>query len=132
MTAWYHRLPDRFAAEVSMLRATTNAVVQWDGTTLVADEDIVVGEYHFGIQIAFPDDYPNEPPVFWLRYPAIPPMAEVHLYREGSICLLGPDEWSPRMTAAGLRARAVTWAHCLVDYLTTGRFVQPTRRQSRR
>jgi hypothetical protein len=83
------------------------------------------------LRCMFPDDFPNSPVQFTLRYPEVPPCAELHQYKNGALCLLEPDEWSPRLTALGLRARAVAWCFCLVHYMQTGRFEQPTRGRSR-
>lgn len=131
MTAWYCRLPQRLKAELSLLRATSKAIARLDGETLVADEDIAIGEYRFGYRIVFPDDFPHSPPAVRLRYPALPNIQELHIFRDGALCLLGPDEWSPRLTAASLRSRAVLWCHCIVAFLSSGEFVQPTRAKAR-
>jgi hypothetical protein len=131
MTPWYRRFPQRLEAELSLLRATSKAVVRLDGETLVADEEIVIGRYRFGYRIVFPPDFPYSPPAFRLGYPKLPHIQDLHIFSDGSLCLLGVDEWAPTLTAAALRARAVLWCNCIVAYLSSGTFIQPTRPKTR-
>jgi len=114
-----------------LLRVTTKAVPRLSGDGLVADEDVTVGRYLFQYRIEFPADYPCSPPTFRLLQPQLPRTEKLHIFSDGSLCLLGVDEWSPLLTAAALRARAVLWCNCIVAYLSSGTFIQPTRPKTR-
>jgi len=132
MDGWCQRMPQRFATEVSLWRAGTNAELCWRGGRLCADEEIRIGRLTFGFRTTYPELFPNRAPVVTLQYPSLPPSVAIHLLSGSQLCLLGVDEWSPRLTGLALRDRAVLWAHALCAFLATGVFQQPTPPRVRR
>ena len=62
---------------------------------------------HYGIRIAVPDGYPYSIPSITVE-PA-PDSDCRHVYRDGSICVMKPEQWSKTYSLALLVAKTALW-----------------------
>ena len=118
---WVSERPALFRAEQELTQRFTNGRIARDGQVIVFEEEVQVSGITFSYQIRYAADHPYSAPSVYLRWPELPKTAEVHRFRDGSLCLHGPEEWHPSHTAAlWLRNRVVAWIAALLSFSRTG------------
>ena len=128
---WYLREPARLGLEIDLLTRAANGQLGRLGSDLVYDEAIEIAGTPFRFRITFPEDFPSSMPSVALLFPRnLPVSADVHRYRDGSLCLLAPREWHPKMTGLWIRNRTIAWCHAAVVFAATD--VWPEFRQAAR
>lgn len=60
------------------------------------------------VRIELPSDYPYSMPTIWLPYTSLPSNCP-HLYSNGSICVMKPEQWSSTYSLAFMIAKTAVW-----------------------
>lgn len=109
---WYLRKKKRLMLEIELMesRGVDFQLCQNDyGDLLWRGPLFVLGYYHDDVRLVYLEDFPYEPMDVYVLEPSLP-SSNLHVFDDGRICYLRPEEWSPRWTAYDV-------------YLTTIRFL---------
>ncbi len=64
-------------------------------------------------------NHPHEMPKVFLKEPLIEPDDKMHMYKNGSLCLMHPNSYHSRISILEIRNLAAAWCFCLEVYSNT-------------
>ncbi len=117
---WFVRHKKRAVEELFKMQENTNSTVFCRETKLIWEVDIIneFGSY-FLISIETNANYPFTAPKVYLKDPELEDGFAKHVYKDKSLCLFHPDEYSSSMSILDIRNIAASWLHCYEIYLET-------------
>lgn len=69
----------------------------------------VLGHYHEDVRLVYTQNFPYEPMRVYILHPRLP--RRHHIYEDGSICYIAPNEWSPEWTAYAVYLTTIRFLH---------------------
>jgi len=116
---WWVKYPIRAFNELQKMHDNTNAVINFRDGQMGFYEFI---QNNFGteycIRIAVQDNHPFAMPKVYIVEPEI--STSMHMYGDGHLCLMHPDDHSGNMSILDIRNLAATWCFCFEVYKNTG------------
>ena len=107
--------------EYKKMENSTNAVANYEDGELVWMENISNNYGNsFLIAIIVSSNFPFRMPVVHVVEPYIEPSRDKHMYDDGHLCLMHPDEFSSNMSILDFRNLACSWCECIDVYIATG------------
>lgn len=102
---------------LELARHTRARVTIWEGQPAI--EECIETNFGVSFRLVFvvPVSFPVLAPKVYCIEPVVPKTLAYHVYRDGSLCLLQPWEWSPENTLLDVRNWACEWAFNVVPKL---------------
>lgn len=120
---WWVRYPKRAVDEIFKMQKSTSASLSIDDDILGWKEWIVNNfDSQFRILIKTQENHPYEMPKVFLKEPYVKPSNEIHMYKDGSLCLMHPDSFNSRISILEIRNLAAAWCFCFEAYANTGKW----------
>jgi ubiquitin-protein ligase len=66
--------------------------------------------YHDDVRLVYPEHFPYKPMDVYVLKPSLP-LSNLHVYHDGRICYLRPEEWSPNWTAYEVYLTTIRFLH---------------------
>lgn len=98
----------------------TNATVRHRGSELIWEEWIRTDfgtDYHVRIEAY---DFPFVMPKVWLLKPKIHWRPRKHVWTDGSLCVMDPQDFNSRATVLQVRNQTAAWCFCTDAFRETG------------
>jgi len=116
---WWVEYPNRALQEIDKMHSSTNAALRCSGKKLIWDEVI---KNNFGTQFYIAietENYPHKMPTVFLKEAEIMLKKQKHTYRDGSLCLLHPDDYNSNISILQIRNLACAWCWAAEVYVHT-------------
>ncbi len=118
-SSWWVKNPARAYLEITRMDENSNAILIEDLGQLHWIEDITNNfGTTFQILIKAMDNHPFSAPQAYVIEPDI--SRAPHRYKDGSLCLFRPEEYSNKMTILSIRNLACAWCFAYEAYQNTG------------
>lgn len=118
---WWIRYPKRGIQEIFAMLQNTNATLVRCDEKLIWRETITNNfSSNFTISIEARENHPHEMPKVHLDQPQIEPSNKIHMYKDGSLCLMHSNEYNSRISILEIRNLAAAWCWCIEVYTNTG------------
>lgn len=118
-SCWWVKYPHRAIQEIEKMHSCTNAALSCSGKKLIWDE---VVKNNFGTQFYISietESYPHRMPMVFLRQAEIKVSKQKHMYGDGRLCLLHPDDYHSTISILQMRNLACTWCWAAEVYIHT-------------
>ena len=116
---WWVKYPNRALQEIDKMHSSTNAALRCSSKKLIWDEVI---KNNFGTQFYISietENYPHKMPKVFLKEAEIMLKKQKHTYRDGSLCLLHPDDYNSNISILQIRNLACAWCWAAEVYVHT-------------
>ncbi|MBW1668188.1 MAG: hypothetical protein JRI79_13565 [Deltaproteobacteria bacterium] len=117
--SWWVKFPRRALKEIRKMEAYTNAAVRCSGKKMIWEE---VVKNNFGTQFYISieaKDYPHKMPKAFVKEAEIKFKHGKHMYRDGSLCLMHPNEYNSNISILQIRNLACAWVWAVEVYTHT-------------
>jgi hypothetical protein len=111
-SCWWVKYPHRAIQEIEKMHSCTNAALRCSGKKLIWDE---VVKNNFGTQfyiVIETEAYPHRMPRVFFQEAEIRIKESKHMFGDGRLCLLHPDDYHSTISILEMRNLACTW--CLL------------------
>ncbi|MBT4482542.1 MAG: hypothetical protein HOC71_02570 [Candidatus Latescibacteria bacterium] len=124
---WYMKYPNRFKSEIWLMTEYTNAKLISTHNGLLRWIEPIVNNFgqRFLIGVTYPIHFPTQLAWASILSPTIIPDLKYHLFPEGRICVISPEQYTPDITALVIRNQACTWAFYYGLYLSYDKWYGP-------
>lgn len=102
---------------LELARHTHARVTTWQGQPAFEERIETNFGVSFRLVLVVPLSFPVQAPKVYCIEPDVPRTMAYHVYRDGSLCLMQPWEWSPGHTLLDVRNWACEWAFNVVPKL---------------
>ena len=116
---WWVKHPGRAIDELNRMLSSTNARVLHAGSKMIFKEEI---SNNFGTRFLIAietQDFPFKMPKVFLEEPRLNGKAK-HMWKDGSLCLLDPDDYHSSISILDIRNLAAAWCFSIEVYANTG------------
>lgn len=118
---WWVRDSRRALDEIEKMLQNTSCIFYCEGRKLIAEEEIVNNfGSHFLLRIEVDSNFPFAMPKVFIPAADIDHRLGEHIYDDGHLCLLHPDEYRSSMSILDFRKMASAWCFCIEVYKNTG------------
>jgi len=110
---WYLRKKKRLMLEIELMesKGVNFQLCQNDyGDLLWRGSLCVLGNYHNDVRLVYLEDFPYEPMDVYVLEPSLPTSYH-HVFSDGRICYIKPEEWNPSWTAYDVYLTTIRFLH---------------------
>ena len=118
-SCWWVKYPNRALQEIDKMYVGTNAALSYSGKKLIWDEVI---KNNFGTQFYISivtENYPHKMPKVFVKEAEIRFRRGKHIYGDGSLCLLHPDDYNSNISILQMRNLGCAWCWAVEVYIET-------------
>ena len=109
---WWVKHPVRAAEEITIMNDNTNANLRCENELLIWSEWITTNfgkEYLINIEAK---NFPFVMPKVYLLTPKIPRKFRKHIWNDGSLCIMYPQDFNSKMSILQIRNQTAAWCFC--------------------
>jgi hypothetical protein len=118
---WWTRFPKRAVDEIFAMRKNTKATLIQCDEKLIWQESITNNfDSRFYISIETNESFPHKMPKVFVKEPWINPSNTIHIYSDGTLCLMHPSSYNSRISILEIRNLAAAWCFCYDVFSHTG------------